>query len=373
VFRSTVFTAACSVAAVCMLAACGGAGSSSGVTPLGLSTPQSTICDGFSRSGRVPAGSCQTPAPAPAFTTYSTPDGLHDNAVVLGIIAGPHNTAWFADDRGAVGYASATSTPHINEAWFLDSRPIALVYDKTDGHIWFTQSDNKLGEIDPNSRSYVAYDIGTSISSVLFASSIVADPKGRLWIGIGTSWVDDTLTNLVVRFDPVTHTSVTFTLAGFYPIGEAFGADGNLWIAEGASAQVEVMQTAGASAGKILQTITLPNSSPQAIALGPDGNMWVADGMGAIWRITPNGSTQKFSVPGCQVNGIASDSLRKVLWFTTYNCKPLNKITTTGVVTSWASPGSNAAAVTIAENNDVWYTSEGNPPSIPSSLVRAVP
>jgi streptogramin lyase len=373
VFRSTVFTAACSVAAVCMLAACGGAGSSSGVTPHGSSTPQSSICDDFSRSGRVPAGSCQTPAPAPAFTTYSTADGLHENADLLGIIAGPNNTAWFADDRGAVGYASATSTPHIHEAWFLERTPLALVYDKPNGTIWFTQSDNKLGEIDPNSRSYSAYDTGANISSELFAPSIVADAKGRLWVGIGTSWIDDTLTNLVVRFDPVTHTSVTFKLAGFYPIGEAFDADGNLWIAENISAQVEVMQTAGASAGKIVRTITLPNSSPLAITLGPDGNMWVADGMGAIWRITSNGSTQRFAVPGCQVNGIATDSLRRVLWFTTYNCKPLNKITPAGVVTSWASPGSNAAGVTIAENNDVWYTSEGNPPAIPSSIVRAVP
>jgi streptogramin lyase len=406
VFRCTVFGAACLVVILSTLTACGGAGSSSSFTPPDPSKPNSSICDGVSRSGHVPDGSCETPAPTarragsatptpaptstarptptsaatstplptptstptpaptptnaptPSFKTLTEKDGLGAGAEPQAIAAGPSSTVWFTDvgTPSAIGYVSATSV--IYEIPLTNVIPLSVVYDRQDGHIWFTETDQKIGKIDPyNPQAPVMYDIAQNLASELQGRSIVADAAGRLWIALGTRWYDANHNDAVALFDPVTHTSVTYKLNAYDPVAEAFDSDGNLWIAERDSAQVEVMST-GAMAGTIRQTIPLPNSSPRAIALGPDGNMWVADGLGAIWRITPSGTTEKFSLPGCEANSIASDSTRSVLWFTTYNCNHLNSITTSGFLASWSSPGVAATGVTMDANHDLWYSAD---------------
>jgi streptogramin lyase len=317
-----------------------------------------------------------TPAPTPtnaatpSFKTLTETDGLDAGTEPDAITAGPNNTVWFSDlgTPGAIGYVSATS--HIQEIALTNVHPFGVVYDKRDGHIWFTETDQKIGEIDPyNPQAPVMYDIAQNLAPELHGRSIVADAAGRLWIALGTRWYDANHNDAIALFDPVTHTSVTYKLNAYDPVAEAFDSDGNLWVAERDSAQVEVMST-GAMAGTIRETIPLANSSPRAIALGPDGNMWVADGLGAIWRITPSGTTEKFSLPGCEANSIVSDSTRNVLWFTTYLCNHLNSITTSGVMNSWPSPGVAAAGITMDANRDLWYSADWNSAKWVPSIVH---
>lgn len=154
------------------------------------------------------------------------------------------------------------------------------------------------------------------------------------------------------------------------PTAIAAGSDGNLWIAESVSANVQQivkMTTAGAIAGTYT---VLPNSNPgaadylQSMASGPDGNMWfVLDDEGSgydeIGKITPAGTITRYHLPNPWSFGLGSNAIVSGpdgnLWFTEYGGNRIGKISTSGAITEYALPsGANPQNMIVGPDGNLW-------------------
>ena len=121
--------------------------------------------------------------------------------------------------------------------------------------------------------------------------------------------------------------------------GLATGSDGNLWVVEGTSRKVDVLSTAGATAGAppcVVAQYPLPTPPPGTLLIpdvytaveGPDGNIWITDPPNnSIDRITPSGAVTAISIPSASANPydiiVGPDGN---LWFTEYNTHNIGEV-----------------------------------------------
>lgn len=198
------------------------------------------------------------------FNEFSS--GLSSGANPDGIVKGPDGNIWFTE-FGAKKIGRITTGGTITETPALGSGGApGDIEVGPDSRLWFLEEPNKIGAIDPQTRTINEFNLSAGTSP-----SGIAASSGALWFTgfdsneIGRVATDGTVTN---HFPTPT--------AGSQPSGIALGPDGALWFTEtSASANKIGRMTTG---GLITEfTIPTPSSDPSDIVAGPDGNLWFTE------------------------------------------------------------------------------------------------
>ena len=105
---------------------------------------------------------------------------------------------------------------------------------------------------------------------------------------------------------------------------------------------------------------------PAGITAGPDGALWFAGGVGSpafIGRIATDGTVTEFPATSAGTKPVSFDNINSLvtgpdgaLWFTTSSAQ-IGRVTTTGTVTAYATPNSDAATlgITVGPDGALWF------------------
>ena len=227
-----------------------------------------------------------------------------------------------------------------------DGAPTDIVQGP-DGALWFTEGPgNRIGRID---RTGSITEYATSGSP----NRIVAGPDGALWFSelgsakqYGRVATDGSITEYTIMLPG----GVSAT-----PAALAFGADGNLYVADnGSNPGVDVVTPA---TGAVVTTYAfLGNPVPKAVVSGPDGNIWVGL-TGSVGRIQ--------LLTGLATNYVTSGDMSSVVagtdgnvWFTDRSGKIGNVTPLLGLVTEYAVPrfGHDVYKIVAAPDTTYWFT-----------------
>ena len=273
------------------------------------------------------------------------------------------------------------------------NNPQSVVYIGNGSVLVTDGSNRRVRKILPNlSNSVVA---GTGVSGIQDgpgASATLRTPSGITKDGFGNIYLTDSESNLIRKINP---SGIVSTVAGNQnggyadgtgggarfdrPNGVASDVNGNLYIADTFNHRIRKVSTAGVVttfAGSIQGYVdgtaaTARFTFPRGIALDKFGNVYVGEG-GRIRKITPTGtvSTLAGSTLGYadgigtaaqfndDISSIAID-LQGDLFVADRNNHRIRKVTSTGVVTTYAGTGvvgeTNGAAnvATFAEPTGV--------------------
>jgi streptogramin lyase len=168
--------------------------------------------------------------------------------------------------------------------------------------------------------------------------------------------------NLMVEFPiPTAHAGAQFITAG---------PDGNLWFNEVQGNKLGRVTPSGCIAELRIDP-SAPSGSPTYAAdvtAGPDGNLWLTQsGLDKIGRIDPTGaSLQEFSMSQGAIGPrhiIAGPDGN--LWYSQFSPSAVARITTSGVVTSFATPTGFAQpmAMLVGPDGKIWF-GESNAPKL---------
>ncbi|HEX7105127.1 MAG TPA: cell wall-binding repeat-containing protein [Acidothermaceae bacterium] len=185
------------------------------------------------------------------------------------------------------------------------------------------------------------------------ADQIVSGPDGNLWF---TS-LPESGTGSIGRITP-TGTVTMFSAglgAGATPTGLAVGPDGNLWFAETDCKCIGRITPTG----NITQFTAGISKSTYSITAGPDGNMWFTEWDGHVGKITPAGVVTEFpAVADGELLSIAAGPDGN-LWYVGAYSGSVNRITTSGVVTSFTvglAPGDNPSRIASGPDGNMWFS-----------------
>ncbi|MDB5069168.1 MAG: lyase-like protein [Candidatus Eremiobacteraeota bacterium] len=252
--------------------------------------------------------------------------------------------------QGGAVEASATFEPANVSAEFAIPNPDGTPRDIVkgpDGAMWFTESGGlKIGRIDGNGlvKEYATTDA---------PSSIIVGPDGALWfteVGqnkqYGRITTDGSLTEYGIAVPPPgTPTSATAL---------AFGADGNLYVADdGNNPGVYVVTPA---TGALVKSYTnWGNAYPNAVVSGPDNNIWVAVSNNVAQIRLSDGFVSNFVTSGTVASVTAGPDGN--VWFTDSSGK-IGSVTATGSVTEYAIPRfvHNTYKIIAAADGTFWFT-----------------
>jgi streptogramin lyase len=159
---------------------------------------------------------------------------------------------------------------------------------------------------------------------------------------------------------------------GTGPLEIITGANGNLWFtAAGADAVIEASPADGTVVNSYALTVGLSSCSPVGITNGPDHNIYVAcNHQDRIVRIVPGtGAMTSFPIPattpvtqaGCSSCPVfLTSGPDGLLWFTEDGSGKVSKLNvTTGTMTRYALPaGANAdpQGITVGPDGNIWFT-----------------
>ena len=98
-----------------------------------------------------------------------------------------------------------------------------------DGNVWFTESDNKIGVINPTTGAISEFVVPTP-------GAITAGPDGNLWF-------TEEGANKIGMINPTTHAITGFSIPSpnSAPTGLTTGPDGNLWFTEFSFSKIGVI------------------------------------------------------------------------------------------------------------------------------------
>ena len=293
----------------------------------------------------------------------------------IGIVAGSDGALWYTNAGPSPSIGRITTAGKITH--YTDprlTRPFGIAAGP-DGALWFTNGS------DPGSIGRIT----TSGALTFFRAPRISEPD---WIAAGpgdTLWFTNEagggFTTPSIERLSTTGTLTTFTAPSISaPTGIAKGPDGAMWFVNS-----EYGATNAGSIGRITTSgtvteYTYPDSfGPKDITAGPDHSMWFANGSigssvdpSSIERITMAGVVTDFV--NSAFGAIGSDYLGGgggmvegpdgALWFMDYgsptatNVSVVGRMTATGAVTTYVTPGRNVAANEIARGpgNALWFT-----------------
>jgi streptogramin lyase len=150
-------------------------------------------------------------------------------------------------------------------------------------------------------------------------------------------------------------TATEFPLGpGVDPSNITAGPDGNLWFTADNEGSPRIDRIS--PAGKVTEFgVGLDAGDfPGAITSGPDGNLWFLEDSGKIGRITPAGVISQFPVgSGFDITAGPDGNL----WFTPDTQNGINRITSSGSVSTFTSGISSATAgITAGPDGNLWFT-----------------
>ena len=286
------------------------------------------------------------------------------------------------------GTTAATPTAAAPTAGFPTTLPCGSVPDEftasgrpwniatgVDGNLWFTQLNNKIGQITPLGV-VTEFSLPGSNSST---GGIAAGPDGNLWFTENNS----DRTGRIGRITP-DGVITEFTVRAGFPAGIgidlidiAAGPDGNLWFT-GQNLNGEGIIGQITPAGVITEFgLPGPFSGPGGITAGPDGALWFTEGgeggnvgegrNGRIGRITTDGLITEYNLPLTANNTpIGPSDITEGpdgnLWFTESNSAQIGRITPAGIITEFPvlfSGGSRPAGITAGPDGNLWFVESG--------------
>jgi len=107
-------------------------------------------------------------------------------------------------------------------------------------------------------------------------------------------------------------------------------------------------------------------STATGITTGPDGNLWFTMFYGnKIGRMTTAGVVTSFALPKCGADffcgayGITTGPNGN-LWFTLHDDGRVGQITTSGSLLSGFGTGSGPLGITVGPDGNLWFTNEGS-------------
>lgn len=140
--------------------------------------------------------------------------------------------------------------------------------------------------------------------------------------------------------------------AGLY--GAVTGPDGRVWFAEFSGDNLAAVTTSGT----VTEYPTGASTQPCAITVGPDNNLWTGGYGASIEKVTTAGVVTTYAVAGAHVCGIISGP-GGLLWFADYGNNKVGTITTSGVVTEYAMPaGSQPDDIALGSDGNLWVTDD---------------
>lgn len=151
------------------------------------------------------------------------------------------------------------------------------------------------------------------------------------------------------------------------PEGIALGPDGNLWVADNATNDVNRVTPAGVSTA---YPLTATAANPVDVVAGPDGNLWVTESGGTspgngnvVDRVTTAGVVTPYTTTvGAQPFGIATDGTD--VWFTEKGLDRIAKIDPgTGTVIEYpivpTPTGLQPEGIALGPDGNLWFTEYG--------------
>ena len=258
----------------------------------------------------MPRAGCSPPAPAArsADRVRARPrlEGLEDRCLLsiieyptptvgsspYGIATGPDGNLWFTEravsptgsvEIGKIGMINPNDPTHtINEFTFPAATDPVNITAGSDGNLWFTEWNGKIGKINPTTHTITEYPVPSTKRTSATPAGITSGPDGNLW------FTDNTL-NVVGKINPTTLDIVEFPIptAGSHTQNITAGPDGNLWFTEVIGNKIGMINPNDPT--HTISEFTIPSSpSPQGITAGPDGNLWFGENSGnSVGMINP--------------------------------------------------------------------------------------
>ncbi|GAC1629180.1 MAG: hydrolase [Ktedonobacteraceae bacterium] len=219
------------------------------------------------------------------FTETTPPHGAYS---VMGVVAAPDDTVWFAEqDANYIGHyfpdtkrfqtydLPTLHTPDPNNSkniLTLPSAPNDIVLD-THGNLWFTEMNaDSLGMLNTHTGAIKQYPLSSTKSvQTLSPYGITIDAHGMVWFTESTP-------NHVGRLDPSTGAIHLFIVAGSpVPLMEiASDTHGIIWVTSfNANQLLRLDPTTGVFTLYIAPSATQGSGGLYGIAITPSGEVWV--------------------------------------------------------------------------------------------------
>ncbi len=295
------------------------------------------------------------------FTIYRTGAGpfCGPDDRPLSIAAGSDGALWFSTNTGSIGRMTTSGAET-----FYPVGPVDDVIAGPDGALWFTTiSDgfNAIGRI--TTSGAVSYYTAAGLSP----SDLTVGPDGAIWFAnaaggvFGGDFIGRITTSGAITINTGTRIYDAFDMT--------FGSDGALWFTMLTRDSIGRVTTSG-----VVSYYTAPTiGGPTGIAAGPDGALWFTNGgfnastptdhgRNTIGRITTSGAVTSFASPLISGPSNITTGPDGALWFTNYsNANSIGRITTSGVVTSYTDPSIlDPYAITAGPDGALWFTDIGN-------------
>ena len=321
-----------------------------------------------------------TPLVAQTTATITEFPNIPGNPVA--ITSGPDGALWFAGKGiGRISTTGAVTTPGSTTGTCVPGfgctggGPVANlqasgIVTGPDGALWFTNaaSPPSIGRI---TTAGVATQFSTPTSNV--PAQIAAGADGNLWYTLFNPGYPTAAPKLIYRMTTA-GVFTSFATSG-NPIGITKGPDGAIWFTEASVSYTPSGVTSflnGAWIGRIdgsgsltefplTSLVTNPpvaNSgilAPGSITTGPDGALWFTN-RNSVWRVTTTGAVTTFPTPGnCPVAITAGSD--GALWFTDCANNQIVRITTAGVISAYPTPttGSSPGPITAGPDGNLWF------------------
>jgi streptogramin lyase len=146
--------------------------------------------------------------------------------------------------------------------------------------------------------------------------------------------------------------------------GVTIGPDGNLWFAGTSSSSSRDPGAVGRvdPDGKVVEFGLQENSGAAAIVSGPDGNLWFTEpDAGRIGRVTSSGVITTFALPDKASRPIEiAAGADGNLWFTEFAAGRIGRITPAGAIAEFSlRRGSKPVGIAAGPDGNLWFTERG--------------
>jgi streptogramin lyase len=269
-------------------------------------------------------------------TTYILNEGP------LAICAAPDGNLWVTEPSQVARIAtSGAETDYVG----LSNGAYASISAGTDGNIWFSETPNIVAYVVPSSGLVVEFGLDGVFSQLFFPSGITPGPDGAMW------YLGEFSSNIgrITTAGTLTH---TYSLDhGSEPTWNALGPDGAIWFTDFFDGIGRIT-----AVGSVTTFPAKPDSEPGSIVAGPDGNLWFAEqAFGAVARMTTSGVITEYPTPGIYGITVGPDGN---LWFAEFNNSAIGRITTSGIVTDFPLPTPFAwpLFITVGPDGNLWFT-----------------
>jgi len=210
---------------------------------------------------------------------------LPEMGIISGLTIDNQQNLWMSlvQANSIVKFDSKTNNFTEYEIPTQNSRPLALLYDKNNNYIWFTEAIGKLGKIDVNTGDITEYPNNNSTNSVSEASDFSLTEPTALLLDPKTSniYLSEHDSNSIVLFNPLIESFKRYPLPDDYnglAFGMVFDMYNNLWIAQHTS---DVLSILDPDSGKTTNVkIPKQGSFVQYLTTDSQGDIWFAEQRG---------------------------------------------------------------------------------------------